>query len=79
MDKRKSVEEALREVLAVVQEADARDMVGHRPKPKVEIEAEGEEGGPEHESEEMELIRSLEGLHEDDDDKDGPSTMRRAY
>lgn len=62
MRKRSPVEEALKMVLGSINEADGREMVGRRPK-KVEIEVESGEMDPEHEEEEMELIRALEGMH----------------
>jgi hypothetical protein len=68
MDKSRAVQEAIEAVMALVEDADARELVGRRPK-KVEVEVEaGGEGNPEHEAEEMELIRALEGMHGEDED-----------
>lgn len=70
-----AVKEALREVLGAISEADGREMVGKR-KPKavalqVDVGPTGE-GSPEHESEEMDLIRSLEEMHGEKDEDMSP-------
>lgn len=66
-----AVKEALREVLGAISDADGREMVGRR-KPKamtVAVDV-GPAGQSEHEAEEMDLIRSLEAMHGEDEDKD---------
>lgn len=66
MDKSSAVEEAMKMVLGAINEADGREMVGRRPK-RVDVTMEsGDECDPEHEDEEMELIRALEGMHSED-------------
>jgi hypothetical protein len=76
MDKSSAVQEAIKAVMALVQDADAREMIGRRPK-KVEIEVEaGGEGSPEHEAEEMELIRALEGMHGEEEEDMPPGRGR---
>lgn len=66
MDKSSAVAEAMKMVLGAINEADGREMVGRRPK-RVDVTMEsGDECDPEHEDEEMELIRALEGMHSED-------------
>lgn len=58
-----AVADALREVLKLVEGADAQEMVSRRPK---RAEAEVVPEGEEHEAEEMALLRELEDMHPDE-------------
>lgn len=61
-----AVSEALRQVLAAINEADAQTMVGRRPKPEisVEVEMEGEDNGEEGNGGNGEMEGGGEGVPE---------------